>query len=176
MKSNEFSPRYEALLHCFSHLPQQILSLHHLDNATEYVLHSLCDESCLNLSKAAYFIDNPDFNCLKGVAGFSKDEESHTCDIVLGNVELFNDHITNCDYNKKIRTVMAPSFRRAGESSSKLIARLADVLEMKNPACHSWNMKHDNFGVLIYERGAGDQNLHEEFLHGLSILGFCPVS
>ena len=38
------APRYQQLLKCFTHLPQQILSLRDIDNVTEYVLHSLCDE------------------------------------------------------------------------------------------------------------------------------------
>ncbi len=83
MKPNELTPRYEALLRCFTHLPQQILSLHKIDNATEYVLHSLCDAGCLDLQKAAYLVDNPDFDCLQGVAGFNKAEEVHTCEKVL---------------------------------------------------------------------------------------------
>ena len=177
MKPNELTPRYEALLRCYTHLPQQILSLHHIDNATGYVLHSLCDEGCLNLSKAAYFIDNPDFNCLQGIAGFSKDEEIYTCEKVLHDDGHFQDHIGRCAYNNKVRTVSVPSSRRNGETTEQLIARLADVLDMENPSCHTWDIKHDNFGVLIFERSdAADKQLHEEFLHGLSILGFLPVS
>jgi hypothetical protein len=177
MKLDEMTPRYEGLLRCFTHLPRQILSLHELDNATEFVLHSLCDEGCLNLQKAAYFVDNPDFNCLKGVAGFSREDEVYTCDTILSDPGHFNDHIDQCEYNQKIRTITVPSARRNGESNERLIARLADLLEMEKPAAHSWNIKHDNFGLLIYQHdGATDRNFHEEFLHGLSILGFCPVS
>lgn len=177
MKLNEMTPRHEGLLRCFTHLPRQILSLHELDNATEYVLHSLCDEGCLNLMKAAYFVDNPDFNCLKGIAGFNKEEEIYTCDKVLSDVSHFSDHIDRCAYNQRIRTITVPSARRKGESTEHLIARLADLLEMENPSSHSWNIKHDNFGLLIYEHSSGaDKHFHEEFLHGLSILGFCPIS
>ncbi len=177
MKPNEMTPRYEALLRCFTHLPQQILSLHEIDNATEYVLHSLCDEECLNLQKAAYFVDNPDFNCLQGIAGFDKQEEIYTCEKVLDDAGHFKDHMGRCAYNQKVRTISVQSSRRKGESDEQLIARLADLLEMDNPSCHSWNIKHDNFGLLIFERnGSVDHKLQEEFLHGLSILGFCPIS
>ena len=177
MKQTEMTPHHERLLRCFTHLPQQILRLHEIDNATEYVLHSLCDEGFLNLQKAAYFIDNPDFDCLKGIAGFSKEEGSNSCDIVLDDAGCFREHVTQCGYNKKVRTINVPSAKRNGDSLEKIMERLAEKLGMSNPACHSWNIKHDNFGLLIFERDESDERkLREEFIHGLSILGFCPVS
>ena len=177
MKHSETGPQFERLLKCFIHLPQQILHLNEIDNATEYVLHSLCDEGCLNLQKAAYFIDNPDFDCLQGIAGFNKDDEIHTCDKVLDDMGHFNKHVNHCAYNKKVRTMTAPSAKRNGLTPEKAMEQLAEKLGMSNPSCHSWNIKHDNFGLLIFEReGLADRELHKEFLHGLSILGFCPIS
>ena len=41
---------------------------------SEFVLHDICNPNCFNLQKAAFLVDNPDFDCLKGVAGFSADE------------------------------------------------------------------------------------------------------
>lgn len=177
MKRSEMPFQHEKLLRCFTHLPRQILRLNEIDNATEYVLHSLCEEGCLNLQKAAYFIDNPDFDCLKGIAGFSKEEGSNSCDIVLDDTGCFKNHVAQCDYNKTVRTITAPSPKRNGYSPERIIEQFAEKLGMSNPECHSWNIKHDNFGLLIFERDESDERqLHEDFLHGLSILGFCPVS
>ncbi len=174
MKQNETSPRYEKLLRCFTNLPQQILSLNGTENMTEYVLHSLCEEGCLNLSKAAYFIDNPDFDCLKGVAGYSKEEETYTCDTVLGTD--FKEHMDNCAFNKKVRGLNFPSPRRLKEENDRHVHHLAGILGMTNPIYHTWTIKHDNYGLLIFELQRPDDAQQQEFLEGLSILGFCPVS
>lgn len=176
MKQNEIAPRYQQLLKCFTHLPQQILSLNGGENVAEYVLHSLCDEGCLNLSKAAYFIDNPDFDCLKGVAGFNKDEEVYNCDMALHDLENCKEHVSDCAFNKKVRAISAPSARRANQAQERTVEFLADKLGLENPYYHSWMIKHDNYGLLIFERECEDAVQCQDFVTGLSLLGFCPVS
>ncbi len=174
MKQNGIAPGYQQLLKCFTHLPQQILSLHGKENAAEYVLHSLCNEDCLNLSKAAYFIDNPDFNCLKGVAGFNKDEEVYDCDRALNDGEQCR--VSNCSFNKKVRDILIPSARRAKEAQEQTVEALAHQLGLEHPLFHTWMIKHDNFGLLIFEREWEEQVGCQDFVKGISLLGFCPVS
>ncbi len=176
MKPNEVAPRYQQLLKCFTHLPQQILSLNGIENVTEYVLHSLCDEGCLNLTKAAYFIDNPDFDCLKGVAGFNKEEEVYTCDVALHDQESFKEHVNACEFNKKVRAITCASSRRANQELDRTVEFLAQKLGFQHPLYHSWLIKHDNYGLLIFEQECGDQVECKDFVKGLSLLGFCPVS
>ena len=48
-----------------------MLSCDNVENMIEFVLHCLCSEDCFNMPKAAYFVDNIDFNCLKGIAGYN---------------------------------------------------------------------------------------------------------
>lgn len=168
---------YDSILQCFTHLPKQILTLHEIDNVSEYVLHSLCQEGCFNFTKAAYFIDNPDFNFLKGIAGFDKTDEIYTCESIIAEDGSILPEGSNCSYNQKVREISTSSPKRNGETPEKAIERLVETLEMSNPSCHVWNVKHDNFGLLVYEcEESTDPKIHEEFLHGLSILGFCPVS
>lgn len=176
MKPNGGAPRYQQLLKCFTHLPQQILSLNNIENVTEYVLHSLCDEGCLNLSKAAYFIDNPDFDFIKGVAGFNKEEEIYTCDIALNDQSSFKEHVASCAFNKKVRDITAPSGRRANQSPEKTVEFLSLKLGFDNPLYHTWVIRHDNHGLLIFERESAEETEYEEFVKGLSLLGFCPVN
>ena len=152
------------------------MTLHGIENVTEYVLHSLCDEGCLNLSKAAYFIDNPDFDCLKGIAGFNKEEETYTCDVALNDQNGFAEHMITCAFNKKVRDIAAPSARRAQQDVERTVEFLANKLGFKNPLYHTWEVKHDNHGLLIFERECQDQVQCEEFVKGLSLLGFCPIS
>ena len=177
MKHNGVAPRYQQLLKSFTHLPQQMLVLHDADNVTEYVLHSLCDEECLNLSKAAYFVDNPDFDCLKGVAGFNKEEDAHTCNKVLSNHDHFSEYVDTCEFNKKVRAITVPSAQQRKEAQEKIVHYLAGMLGIHNPLYYSWGVKHGNHGLLIFEQEAEeDMSMHKEFLTGLALLGFCPVS
>ena len=71
--------RYSIVL---SILPQQILSHSWNENMSEFVLHEICNQSVLT-TKAAFLVDNPDFDCLKGVAGYSTDE-AYATDTDLG--------------------------------------------------------------------------------------------
>jgi hypothetical protein len=175
MERKDVCPRYQEMLKCFTLLPHKILSLHGIDNMTELVLHTLCNEECLNLSKAAYFIDNPDFDCLKGIAGFDRNEEYHQEDIPLDDQSVFSHHLSQCAFNKKVRGIQRPSFKRRGEEShNELLKQLAGELDMGNPIAYNWNAKHDNYGILLFERDFAEEP-SKEFLEGLSLLGFCPV-
>ena len=52
-------------------LPKRMVPLYDLEaigNIPEFVLHDLCHEDCFNLKKAAFLVDNPDFDSLQGVA------------------------------------------------------------------------------------------------------------
>ena len=176
MKHNDGAPRYQQLLKCFTHLPQQILTLNGIENVTEYVLHQLCDEGCLNLSKAAYFIDNPDFDCLKGVAGFNRSEETYSCDIPLQDHTGFAEHMKSCEFNKKVRDIATQSARRAQQTPEQTVDFLAKKLGFENPLYHAWVIRHDNYGLLLFERECNEEGECQEFVKGLSLLGFCPIS
>jgi len=55
--------------------------------------------------------------------------------------------------------------------------QVAKGFEFSNPGYYSWDMKHDNHGLLVYEKQAktGDACLVEHALNGLSLLAFCPI-
>ena len=74
MANHDHLDRRHNVLHHLTHLPRKIVSLNGAENLTEFVLHDLCQSRCFNLPKAAYFVNNPDFNCIKGVAGVHADE------------------------------------------------------------------------------------------------------
>src|SRR5947207_14497437 len=98
MKSENMMYRHAHVIDNLRRLPRKMLSLHGLDNVTEFVLHELCDKHCFNLQKAAYFIDNPDFDCLKGVVGVSHAELHNIVDI-WDNPAIFSEHITKSAFN-----------------------------------------------------------------------------
>src|SRR5262245_10115368 len=91
-----------AILNLLSTIPQKVLSLHGTENITEFVLHELCNTHCFDFKKAAYLVDNPDFDCLKGVAGFSSDE-AYPKETIWEKPELFTAHMKKAAFNKKVR-------------------------------------------------------------------------
>lgn len=176
MKPNNMSPRHHEILRCCTHLPKKILSLHGIQNLTEFVLHTLSAEQCYNLSKAAYFVDNADFDTLKGIAGYNKTEEFGDVQLMWSNPDSFSEHMFKCHFNQKVRDVNLPSARKSKKTDKKLVEELSDDLQMNNPQVYSWPIKYDNKGLLIFElRDKEDIVLDEELLHGLSLLGFCPI-
>ena len=82
----------------------------------------------------------------------------------------------NCAFNKKVRDITAPSGRRANMAPERTVDFLAHKLGFQNPLFHSWLIKHDNYGLLIFERECEEQPEAQDYVRGLSLLGFCPVN
>ena len=93
--------KQNTMLRYVSQIPKKMLLLHGKDNVTEFVLHDLCHEHCFDIHRAAYFIDNPDFNFLRGIAGFSRDEAYAKCDAIWHEPEAFSQHMLNSFLIKK---------------------------------------------------------------------------
>jgi hypothetical protein len=175
MKNTNISPRHNQILVRLSRLPHKMLSIHGAENTTEFVLHELCQPTCFNLKKAAYFIDNPDFDCLKGVAGFSNEEQYVNNTHCWSNPHEFTKHMQSCAFNTKVRGITRPSAQRGNIAPDSLVAELAPQLALNAPYVLSWPLKHDNQGVLIFERVDGKETFDDHMLHGLHLLAFCPV-
>jgi hypothetical protein len=168
--------RHNTLMKCFMCLPQKILSLHGIDNMAEFVLHDLCDESCFNLSKAAYFVDNPDFDCLKGIAGYDRTEETMTMEDRWKNPHQFTNHAAHCAFNQKVRGIAKTSSGRQKQDDKSVVNDLSHELSMKNPRYISWDIKHQNHAIFIFESMPNDiLELDDDMLKGMCLLGFCPI-
>jgi hypothetical protein len=176
MEHDETLSKHKKVLGSLSCLPKKVLAVHDLDNATEFVLHGLCNEGCFNLHKAAYFVDNPDFNLFKGVAGFSQAEAYSEWDEMWNHPDAFTTFMQGSDFNQKIRKFCADSIHRNNKSYEHLIADISEEIGVKDPSFFSWDMKHDNKGLLVYEKNGADAAIFEEhFLNSLYLLSFCPV-
>lgn len=158
-------------------MPRKIVALHGDCNIPEYILHDLCHESCLNLSKAAYFIDNPDFDCFKGVAGFEQQACCCPPSEELWNnnnslVHLMNDH----DFNKRVQSIKHQSPHRMKKTDEETIDWIAHELNFGKPEYFSWQTKFDNHGLLVYERADENQDLVNEHMKNcVYFLSLCPV-
>jgi hypothetical protein len=163
-----------TILNHLTTLPQKVLALHGVENVTEFVLHDLCNHNCFDLQKAAYLVDNPDFNVLKGIAGFSA-QETFSHDVIWETPELFMEHMKQAPFNQKVRTIWQPSMHKVGKSDQEVTQIVADYLGLVKPAYCSWQMKHDNHGILIYEEQLQCPVPSDLLKNGACLLGFCPI-
>lgn len=171
MKHPTLSPRHHEVLVYLTHMPKKMLAIHGADNTAEFVLHELCNPRCFNLAKAAYFIDNADFDCFKGVAGFDQNNHYANSDH-WQTPEKFTDHMRSCNFNQKVRSTLQP---RSRVSLDKLVNNVAHDLAIQKPESLSWGLKHDNKGVLIFQRNEEANGIDQYLLESLHLLGFCPV-
>jgi len=127
----------------------------------------------LIFSKAAYFIDNPDFNCCKGVAGCCAQERYNNAGDAWKKPEPFSKHMESASFNKKVRQINDVS---NSHKLDEMVKNFSTQLDIKNPEYYSWDLKNDNKGILIFEKNP--ENYEEVKSHlpqGLSLLGFCPI-
>jgi hypothetical protein len=167
---------HEQLLSYLSNLPRNMLSFYHTGNIVEFVLHELCDESCFNLDKAAYFIDNPDFDCLKGIAGFSLDERYTDHATIWDNPDRFASHMQKCLFNQEVRRIEQTSLKRSTLSEEQILKALAQKLDLDSTTSkyYIWPIKHGNYGVLIFQRTRESNGIDEYMPSAFHLLGFCP--
>lgn len=174
MEHSMLSPRNDTIISCLICLPEKMLAQHNQDNLTEFVLHDLCKKDCFNLQKAAYFVDNPDFDCFKGIAGYKQDEVSINCDH-WNTPQEFAQCMRQSPFNTNVRDIHHRSVRRNSVDEQKLVNDIAEKLLLQNPRYYSWGMKHDNHGVFIFELNPETESFQQQLHKGLSLLGFCPI-
>lgn len=162
------------ILRIISRLPRNMVKMHENENVSEFVLHELCCKDCFNLSKAAYFVDSPAFDCLKGVAGYAQDESCNLQMPIWDNPSDFSTHMQSSVFNKKVRECVQYSCKGCDNPDETIMQEIAKKLGMDNFKYCTWNMKHDNHGYLIYQT-CGQEPDVDDFLSGLSLLSFCPV-
>lgn len=176
MKHDEALIQKHSILMNLSSIPQKILSLHGRADVAEFVLRDLSHESCLNLKKAAFFVDNPDFNCLKGVAAYHCEENPTECEHLWDQPDEFMSKIQSSSFNKRVRDLWLPSMQRVEGSQAEIIQQIGNVLEIEKPLACALDVKYGNRGVLIFEKRDQDNLLIEKYVRqGVSLLGFCPI-
>ncbi|HTM06073.1 MAG TPA: hypothetical protein VL201_02435, partial [Patescibacteria group bacterium] len=162
MLHDSVNARKLLLLKKLSNIPRNISQLHNNHNLIEFVLHELCHEDCLNLKKAAYLIDNEDFNCLHGVAGIDK-VEPFTHSNIWQRPDDFSAYMNSLAFNKKVRQLKYQSSKAATECGSAFFRELSDDLDMQQPKYYTLPLKYDNKGILLYE-AVNEDNIEENDL------------
>lgn len=172
----ELSPmtarRYE-LVSRLSTLPQRIVSTHGADYLAELVFYELCGKSCFNLKKAAYFLDNPDFDCCRGIVGLNSTEfaVSEGGD-VWKDPEPVSEQMRRSPFYQKVRGLQHASVTK--NNSEYLLGEIAKNLGIEKPQVSITHARNDNHGILITDQPV-DAEVHEYLEHGMSLLGLCPL-
>jgi len=169
-------PEGKMLQH-LGNLRKMMIHHHELENLSEFVLHALCSGPCFHINKAAYFVNNPDFQLVRGIAGYHKQEPCAQLQDTWNNQKQFISLMKNSPFHQKVRSFnLEESFDKGGMSEKYMVHKLADQLEIEYPEYHVWDLKHANHGLLIYEPLHNDEkHFQEHLLDSLYYLGFCPI-
>lgn len=162
------------ILQVVSRLPKNMLKIHGTENVSEFVLHELSGKECFNLSKAAYFVENPAFDCMKGVVGFAQDEAYPISKSIWDEPQRFSEHMQQAVFNQQVRRSLKRSCKNCAHSDKVVLDELASNLGIDSYNYCTWQMKHDNHGYFLYQ--VHDDELDPEMLlNGLHLLSFCPI-
>ncbi|MCX5924233.1 MAG: hypothetical protein NTZ68_02330 [Candidatus Dependentiae bacterium] len=165
----------QELLSKLGGFSKNMVQNHHLENLSEFIIHDLCAQDAFNISKAAYLVNNPDFSCLKGVAGYHH-PESFKQDNSWQLQKEFTSHMKQSDFNQSVRSVNDRSlFMGDNGSEQNKVQELIQRFDMRDPVLHTWNMKYDNQGIFIFEKPEDSQIVQDHLLNFLHMLSFCSV-
>jgi len=172
MEKNNVALQRQNLLFRLSCLPEKIISAHDRDNLIEFILYEICHPECFNFQRAAFLIDNPDFNCLKGIAGFCAQEHS-TSSNIWESPELFSQNMQQGDFNNSVRSIQQTSLQKINHLQESL-PQISQQLALTNPSWHIFTVKHGNTGILLFEQPSQDIH-HEHVPAGAALLALCPI-
>tara|TARA_Y100000588_G_C14244090_1_gene920684 strand:- start:1161 stop:1694 length:534 start_codon:yes stop_codon:yes gene_type:complete len=176
MAHNKEQNREGGLLNYLGDVSKNIVEHHHRENLSEFLLHDVCSHDMFGIRKAAYLVNNPDFSCLKGIAGyynpeyFDKGKTWH-------NPKDFTSHMQKSQFNGHVRSYLDDAYvtNSQHDMSSDKIQELVEYLQIDDPAYHLWQLKHNNQGLFIFEKPEDHAILEDHLLKFLQMLSFCPV-
>lgn len=162
------------VIYNLSKLPNRILQNYDVEGLSEIVLHDMSHDSCFNLKKAVYLIDNPDFDHLVGAAGFCSSECKHHKKDLWESPSTFKEDMKCASFHNNVKKFFRDSLKRKDINleDDRDVELLAKEMGIEVPKIISWNMKHGNHGILIFEKNLQDSK--EDLLnHSVGLLGLC---
>ena len=176
--SYEWTEDKDNIVSKVTNLPHRILNHHEVDSLHQIVLHELGHDNCFGLKRAVYLVDNPDFDHLRGVAGFCKSECHHHKDDLWKDPYAFKNDMKDAHFHKDASSYLKASFKRKDINlhDSSEVKDLGKQMGLKNPNFVSWNMKHGNHGLLVFDQ---DKNLcvwrHGLLYNAAALLSLCGI-
>lgn len=167
----------ETLVKALLKLPDKILNHHEVDHLPNLILHDLGHDKHLNLNRAMFLVDSPDFDCLKGIAGFCKDEcHHHHENDIWANPHKFTQDMENAEFHKKINHFLHHSMKRRA-NDKQVLSELGQSLGIEKPHIFTWDMRHGNHGILLYntDNDCLCKADHDLLQHIAALLALCPV-
>lgn len=134
-------------------IPSKILLHNEVQDLPQIVLHDLLDDNAFNFNKAVYLVDNPDFDCLKGVAGYSSEECKFHKHDVWEDPDHFHQDMEQANFNSQLKQFLRNGLKRKDINTHDEddLTQLGQSLGLKNPSFLTWKMRHGNNGILIFE-------------------------
>jgi hypothetical protein len=177
---SEMSQKDQELVHNLLDLPKRILKYHDVDGLPQLLLHELSHQNFFNLKKSIYFADNPDFDHLTGVAGCCTSECHMHANDLWQAPEKFPEHMSKALYNGDIQKFLRESLKRRDINfhETRDLEDIGKELGMENPNFISWDMKHGNHGLLLFEHNdetAIDMWRHRMLSNAVAMLSMCPL-
>lgn len=175
MNTRKRNENHIDLLGHLGNASKNMIMHHQRDNLSEFVLHDICSEQGFKIRKAAYFVNNPDFSCLKGVAGYYQPETFEGVSWL--NPKDFTSHMQKAAFNQQVRSFMDVSLPHNSSQvfSKDQLRYIVDFLKIEDAAYHSWLSKHNNQGILIFEKSHEVDILQDHLYNFLHMLSFCPI-
>ena len=143
----------EQLIRTLLDLPKKILLHEDLDSLAQIVLHELGHDQHLGLKRATYIVDNPEFGCIKGVAGFCKSECKYHKNDLWHDPHCFCQDMQEARFHQEIKHFAHNSVcHKSGNlAECNELHKLGNKIGIDNPTIYTWPMRNGNKGVLIFE-------------------------
>lgn len=175
--NNNFPTDDHRLTSYLSGLLHKVLTYHDINGLPQMVLHELGHDNCFDLKKATYLVDNPDFDHLLGVAGYCKQECCHHKKDLWQDPYSFRTDMKDATYHNHVQNFLHYSFKRKEINlhDSSEVKDLGVKLGLERPNFFTWNMKHGNHGLLIFdenEKPIGEWR-RELLANVAALLSFC---
>ncbi|HAU30545.1 MAG: hypothetical protein UV79_C0014G0006 [candidate division TM6 bacterium GW2011_GWF2_43_17] len=176
MNVYDLSKRQIAVVQRLTRIPRQLLDSYTYQNPAELVLGELCHQECFNVTRAAFFVDNPDFDCVRGIAGYDVQDHTDSHEACWIERDAFGLRMRCSSFNKLVRSLAPQSISRQ-EQREYALSALAEQLDFRVPAVTFFEMPHENKGLIVFERPEEDiAELEQLWEDACSLLAFCPLA
>lgn len=178
MKVIDRSAEQDVLIQRVTDLPGKILIYHDIDHLSQIVLHYLAHKDCFGLESAAYFVDNPDFDHLLGIAGFSRNECCfESVEKLWVKPVFYQEKIDDSVFGRKVKNHLKGSIKRQNIdlNNADQIINLGREIGMVSPEYFSWDLKYGNQGLFVFEKKGMTEYSKKILKNAVRLLGFCSI-
>jgi hypothetical protein len=164
----------QELLAMLLDLPNKILLHHEVAGLAQLILHDVAHNQHFGFKRATYLVDSPEFDCLRGVAGFVDKECHHHDQDMWANPHTFINDMREAEFHNRLLQLARRSIKKS-DNHADAAREIAFDLGMVNPWVYAQDLRHGNHGILIVEEGVKrlDSDDHELLAHISAILGLC---